>query len=191
MQGKQSPTRGSNERSDDTMPRFDHHRLLRATALAAGALLAADDPAIAAEPASKGGPPLPYYLKDRGPGMSTSQFGTYIEQKEWLVYPFFEYTLNNHEEYKPTELGFNDHSDQLGKLTESEALIYVAYGLGDRMMFEIEPAYWTSAKLKKASDDPSNQPEEIKESGFGDLDMQFRWRWTKESERRPELFSFF
>src|SRR5262249_45729642 len=42
----------------------------------------------------------------------------------------------------------------------------------------------------KAKDDPSNQPEKIKESGLGDVDMQVRWRWFEERERRPELFSF-
>jgi len=133
---------------------------------------------------------LPYYLEDRGPGMSTSLFGTYIRKGEWLVYPFYEYTVNKNEEYKPSELGYNDNSDHLGKMTQHEALLFGAYGFTDRLMVEIEPAYWTTATLTKADDDPSNQPARIKETGFGDLDMQVRWRWKDESERYPELFSF-
>ena len=133
---------------------------------------------------------LPYYLKDRGPGMSTSLFGTYVRKGEWLVYPFYEYTVNNHEEYKPSELGYNDSNDYLGRMTQHELLVYGAYGLTDRLMVEIEPVYWTTATLTKAGNDPSSQPDKIKESGFGDLDMQVRWRWSDENERRPELFSF-
>ena len=29
---------------------------------------------------------LPYYLQDRGPGMATSLFGSYVKEKELLVY---------------------------------------------------------------------------------------------------------
>lgn len=35
--------------------------------------------------------PLPDFLQDRGSGVPTSQFGTYIERGQWMVYPFYEY----------------------------------------------------------------------------------------------------
>ena len=34
---------------------------------------------------------LPYYLQDRGTGIPTSQFGTYVRKGELLIYPFYEY----------------------------------------------------------------------------------------------------
>ena len=43
---------------------------------------------------------LPVYLRDRGTGVSTSMFGTYIRQGELLFYPFFEYYLDKNMEYK-------------------------------------------------------------------------------------------
>jgi hypothetical protein len=33
---------------------------------------------------------LPVYLRDRGEGVATSMFGTYIERGELLIYPFYE-----------------------------------------------------------------------------------------------------
>jgi hypothetical protein len=36
-------------------------------------------------------PPRPTYLEDRGTGIPTSMFGTYVRRGELLVYPFFEY----------------------------------------------------------------------------------------------------
>ena len=34
---------------------------------------------------------LPYYLKDRGTGVASSMFGTYINKGDFLIYPFYEY----------------------------------------------------------------------------------------------------
>ena len=39
------------------------------------------------------------YLHDRGEGVTTSLFGTYVRGGEWLVYPFYEYARNDEEEY--------------------------------------------------------------------------------------------
>ena len=50
--------------------------------------------------------PLPDYLQDRGSGIPTSLFGTYIESGQWILYPFYEYSRNTDEEYDPRELGF-------------------------------------------------------------------------------------
>ena len=33
--------------------------------------------------------------RDRGTGQPTSMFGTYVRRRELLVYPFFEYYLDN------------------------------------------------------------------------------------------------
>ena len=33
-------------------------------------------------------PVTPMYLRDRGEGVATSMFGTYIRRGEWIVYPF-------------------------------------------------------------------------------------------------------
>ena len=38
---------------------------------------------------------LPAWLRDRGDGVSSSMFGTYIQKGQLLVYPFFEYYLDN------------------------------------------------------------------------------------------------
>lgn len=59
----------------------------------------------AMEPARAADEDLAGYLADRGPGMPTSLFGTYVEKGQWLVYPFYEYTKSSAFEYKPSELG--------------------------------------------------------------------------------------
>lgn len=136
------------------------------------------------------GTPLPYYLADRGRGIPTSLFGTYIEKGQFLVYPFYEYNKVSAFEYKPSELGFNGSEDFLGEVVEQEYLLFLSYGISDRMSAELEGAVYTTASFDKASDDPSNVPSHIEESGLGDIDMQLRWRWKEETEDRSEMFSF-
>jgi hypothetical protein len=131
------------------------------------------------------------YLKDRGRGIATSMFGTYIRKGEWIVYPFYEYTRATGFEYAPEELGFTGLDEHFGTLTEHEWLLFVAYGLTDRLEVEIEGALHASATFEKAADDLSAVPARIEESGLGDVEAQVRWRWSSESESRPELFSFF
>lgn len=132
----------------------------------------------------------PYYLADRGTGLPTSLFGTYVRKGEWLVYVFYEYTKNTAEEYKPNEVGYEGGTDYKGTLTEHEGLLFVSYGITDWLMFELEPAVWTKATLTRADEDVSAVPDRIEESGLGDVDMQLRWRYMKETERRPELFGY-
>jgi hypothetical protein len=131
------------------------------------------------------------YLKDRGRGIATSMFGTYIRKGEWIVYPFYEYTKTTGFEYAPEELGFTGSDEHFGTLTEHEWLLWVAYGLTDRLEVEVEGALHASATFEKAPDDLSAVPPRIEESGLGDVETQVRWRWSNETERRPELFSFF
>ena len=165
----------------------------RAPAIVAGALLFAVAPIRAA--ASVGpilpGADLPSYLHDRGAGVSTSMFGTYIRKGEVLVYPFYEYTKNQDQEYKPSELGFAGDHDYRAEGTEHETLIFLSYGISENVAVEVESALYTSATQKKAADDTSAAPLRLRESGFGDTQAELRWRWWKENEHRPEFWSYF
>jgi hypothetical protein len=131
----------------------------------------------------------PFYLKDRGPGIPTSMFGTYVQKGEWIVYPFFEYYLDNNMEYSPNEFGFSLDQDFRGRYRGSEALMFLSYGLTDRIAFELETA-WMHASLEKSPDDLSGMPTKLTESGLGDVQMEIRWMWSKETDRRPGFFSY-
>ncbi len=134
---------------------------------------------------------LPITLRDRGTGIATSLFGTYVRRGELLVYSFYEYTKNDDQEYKPSELGFAGESDFRGKFTEHEALIFLSYGLSENVALEFESAVYSSATQHKDPDDTSAVPARIRESGFGDTQAEVRWRWWKEIEGRPEFWSYF
>ena len=134
---------------------------------------------------------LPVYLRDRGEGVPTSLFGTYVRNRELLVYTFYEYTINKDTEYKPSELGYVGETDYRGKRTETEGLIFLSYGISENWALELESALYSKTTQQKAADDPSLLPKELTESGLGDTQAEIRWRWIKETERRPELFSYF
>lgn len=133
---------------------------------------------------------LPVYLQDRGSGIPTSMFGTYVRKGEFLLYPFFEFYLNSDEEYSPAELGFVLDEDFRGKYKAYEGLLFVGYGITDWLAIELEAAI-ISASLETASGDPTAIPDKIEESGLGDVEGQLRMRWNRETERRPEVFSYF
>jgi hypothetical protein len=135
-------------------------------------------------------PPLPSYLKDRGTGVATSMFGTYIRRGELIIYPFFEYDRSDSFEYKPEEFGFEGNVDYFGRYRGSEWLVFLGYGLTEDLAVELEAAA-IDASFEKSSADPSDLPARIEESGVGDVQAQLRWRWRREDESRPELFSFF
>ena len=147
--------------------------------------------ASALAPVGAGAEELPYYLKDRGTGVATSLFGTYVRGGELLVYPFYEYTTNKDQEYAPEDLGFVGTQDYRGKNTEHEALIFLSYGLSENVAVELESALWTTATQHKSADDPSAMPSEFTESGFGDTQAELRWRWWKETSGKPEFWSYF
>jgi hypothetical protein len=128
--------------------------------------------------------------RDRGPGIPTSMFGTYIQRGELLVYPFFEYYRDNDAEYSPDELGYGLDADFRGRFRASEALLFLGYGVSDRLAVELEAAVITATQTK-APDDPTTMPSRVKESGLGDVEGQLRWRWNRETARRPEVFSYF
>ena len=128
--------------------------------------------------------------RDRGPGIPLSMFGTYIEAGQLLVYPFVEYYRDGDAEYSPEELGYGLDEDFRGSYRGLEGLIFLAYGVSDRLAVEFEAAVIT-ARQDKAPDDPSAMPSRLEESGLGDVEGQLRWRWNRESESRPEVFSYF
>lgn len=66
----------------------------------------------------------------------------------------------------------------------------MGYGIIDRLALEMEAAVITATQYK-SKDDPSDMPGKLKESGLGDVESQIRWRWTKETEKRPEIFSYY
>jgi hypothetical protein len=136
-----------------------------------------------------GNPGSPSYLSDRGPGVPTSMFGTYVEEGELLVYPFFEYYLDDDLEYSPADFGYLPDDDFRGKYRASEYLLFLGYGLPGNASLEVEAAA-IDARLEKAKDDPSPVPDEVEESGLGDVQMQLNWSWMRERADRPELFSY-
>jgi hypothetical protein len=133
---------------------------------------------------------LPVYLRDRGTGIATSQFGTYVRKGELIVYPFFEYYRDKDMEYKPSEFGFGVDQDYRGRYRASEGLIFLGYGFTDWLAVEVEAAVIT-ATLETSPEDRSGIPARIHESGLGDVEGQIRARWARETERRPEVFSYF
>ncbi len=132
---------------------------------------------------------LPTYLRDRGSGTPTSMFGTYIREGEFFFYPFFEYYLDDNAEYDPLELGYGLDADFRGKYRASEYLIFLGYGITDRIVFELEAAY-IDATLEKSPDDTSSVPDKLEESGLGDIQTQIDFLWKKESETGPGFFSY-
>ncbi len=133
--------------------------------------------------------PLPRHLRDRGTGVATSMFGTYIRRGELMVYPFYEHYRDQNFEYKPEEFGFRGDRDFRGRYRANEGLIFLGYGLTDDLAFEFEAAV-IRASLQKSASDPSGLPSRIEESGLGDVESQIRWRFWEETGSRPELFSY-
>ena len=133
---------------------------------------------------------LPANLRDRGTGQPVSQFGTYIQKGQLLVYPFFEYYQDANAEYAPNEFGGTQDVDYRGKYSAAEALLFVAYGFTDRFAIELEAAY-IDAELETAPEDTTGLADQISESGLGDVEGQLRFRWREETNRGPEFFSYF
>jgi hypothetical protein len=133
---------------------------------------------------------LPEYLRDRGVGVPSSMFGTFIQKGQFIIYPYFEYYKDADFEYKPSELGYTADEDFRGDYEASEFLLFFGYGITDRIMVELEAAY-IDAELEKGSEDDSDFPSGLSESGVGDIEAQLRWRWAEETATRPEVFSYF
>ena len=132
----------------------------------------------------------PSYLRDRGTGVRTSLLGSYVRQGELLVYPFFEYYRDANLEYKPSELGYGQVKDFRGRYHASEGILFFGYGLGANLALEFEAAV-ISAELEKSPSDTATVPARVREHGLGDVEAQIRWRFQRETETRPELFTYF
>jgi hypothetical protein len=79
--------------------------------------------------------------------------------------------------------------DYRGRYHANEGLIFFGFGVTENIAVEFEAAV-IGAWFRKSPADTSALPLEIRESGLGDVEGQIRWRWRKETERRPELFSY-
>lgn len=128
-------------------------------------------------------------LNDRGPGVPTSMFGTYVRKGELLVYPFYEYYRDKDLEYAPEEFGVPGDVDYRARYRAYEGLVFVGYGITTDLAVEFEVAA-IRAVFEKSPLDESTVPSRIEESGLGDLEGQIRWRFRRETTRRPELFSY-
>jgi len=133
---------------------------------------------------------LPLRLRDRGTGVRTSLLGTYVRQGELLFYPFFEYYWDADREYKPSDLGYGLFMDFRGRYRASEGILFLGYGVGPDVALEFEAAV-ISAELRRSPADTSAMPARVEESGLGDVEGQIRWRFQRETENRPEFFTFF
>jgi hypothetical protein len=135
---------------------------------------------------------LPDYLADRGDAIRTSLLATYIRPKEFIFYPFYEYTRTTNWEYKASDLNLVGDKDYLGKKVDQEYLVFLAYAWNDSWAFEFESALHASVEFTKAPNDPvAAVPSKLKESGLGDTEAQLRWRYAKETETRPEITFMF
>jgi hypothetical protein len=133
----------------------------------------------------------PSHQRDRGPGTPTSMFGTYVQGGQLLVYPFFEYYLDKNLEYKPSDLvPGGPEQDFRGRFFASEGILFVSYGITDRVSVEMEGAV-INARQEKDPKDLSAVPQVIKEQGTGDVEGQIHVRLHDESDRVPELYSYF
>src|SRR3990172_32637 len=133
---------------------------------------------------------LPAYLGDRGTGMPTSQFGTYVRKGEILIYPFHEYYYDHNVEYEPYDFGHGSTREYRGRYEANEGLIFICYGVSDRLALEFEAGI-IGAEFNKSEKDFSTVPQEIEKFGLSDVEGQIRWRWNFEKARTPEFFNYF
>ena len=93
-------------------------------------------------------------------------------------------------EYVPFEFGFTSKQEFRGRLRAHEGLIFIGYGVSDRLAIEFEAGVIT-ADLDKSDKDLSPLPATLEESGLSDVEGQIRWRWNYESGKTPEFFNYF
>ena len=130
------------------------------------------------------------YLKDRGTGIPTSMFGTYINKGEVILYPFYEYYYDKNAEYKPEQFGYNSEIDYRGLYKAHEGLFFLGYGISNWVAFEFEVSGINATQYRSPMDN-SGMPPRFNEKGLGDVEGQLRWRYNTETSRRPEFFSYF
>ena len=116
---------------------------------------------------------IPVYLSDRGTGIPISIFGTYVRDDELLVYPFYEYYHDSNLEYEPFDFGIPSIQEFRGQYKAHEFLIFLGYGISDRLALEFEAGVIT-ATLTKSENDTSSLESEFTESGISDVEGQLR-----------------
>ncbi|MBT8487833.1 MAG: hypothetical protein KJO65_03290, partial [Gemmatimonadetes bacterium] len=128
--------------------------------------------------------------RDTGNGIPMSMFGTYVEEGQLLVYPFAEYYRDSQSEYQPSELGYVGDADYFGSYEALEGLIFLGYGISNRWAVEFEAAV-ISARQERDPTDPGDFPQELKQSGLGDVEGQLRYMWRRQTAERGGVFSYF
>lgn len=127
--------------------------------------------------------------QDRGPGVLTSMFATYVERGQLLVYPFYSYTRDHNLEYSSAKLGFGLNQDFRGRFQSTAEELFIAYGLTSRLAIEFE-AGATRARLDRAPGDTSPGVRRLEQSGVSDVEAQLRYRVVSETNHWPEVFSY-
>jgi hypothetical protein len=129
----------------------------------------------------------PPNLRDRGPGVRTSEFQTYIGRHQLLFLTSASYAKDHNLEYNPLDWGYGNQSDLRGTFRSSSAQLWVAYGITDWLAVEVEGSS-LSARFERSSSDTTATPARIHESGLGDFAGQVRVRFAQERGRRPEIW---
>lgn len=140
--------------------------------------------------AAAGMEPLPDYLRDRGTGIPTSLFGSFIAEDEVWVYLFYEYVLEDRFEYNPDDFGYEPDEDFLGKGHLHQALVFLGWGITDSLMLELEMSAYDHQTVERSDRDHGTGPRDLVESGLGTVEGQLRYRIMKETETWPDLYTF-
>jgi hypothetical protein len=130
---------------------------------------------------------LPPHLRDRGRGVRTSEFQTFIQRHQLLLLPSFAYIKDHNLEYNPLDWGYGNQTDLRGTFRNSSAQLLVAYGVTEWLAVEVEGSY-LSARFERSARDTTATPARIRQSGLGDFAGQVRVRFAQERGRRPEIW---
>ena len=130
---------------------------------------------------------VPPNLRDRGRGVRTSEFQTYIERHHVLVLPSVAHVRDHNLEYNPLDWGYGNQTDLRGTIRNRSAQLLLAYGVTEWLAVELEGSY-RSARFERSSRDTTATPARIRESGVGDFAGQVRVRFAQERGRRPEIW---
>lgn len=126
-------------------------------------------------------------FRDRGHGVRTSEFQTYIERGQFFGLPSASYIKDHDFEYNPLDWGYGQQTDLRGTFHGSSAQLLLAYGATEWLAFEVEGSY-LDAQFERSAQDTTATPQQIKESGLGDFAVQARMRFVREKNSRPEIW---
>ena len=130
---------------------------------------------------------LPASLHDRGRGVRTSEFQTYIERGQFFLLPSVSYVRDHNLEYSPLDWGYGTQVDLRGTFHSSQAGLFLAYGVTDWLAVELEGSY-LSAHFERSPSDTTATPSTINNSGVADFAGQVRVRFAQERGWRPEIW---